>query len=474
MVGPSWVEKQTMGDLGKSNEASGVSASLNRPTAVRWQIVALLMAFSFMSWFNRVSMSAAGDISIMKQYDISPTQMGFVYSALLFSYAVCMTPGGWLSDRFGPRLTLVFMGFGSALFGALTGLPALAMLSAFQLWLALLVIRGLMGTFTAPIYPASGRIIAHWMPLGQRAWANGLVTGAALLGIASTYVGFGFLIDRFDWPVAFLITGTVTAVLALAWAVYATDVPAHHPRVNEAEKQLIQADELVPRGPTDPTNQPRAAPARAQDRPYPHWSMLLRNRSLVLLTLSYSAVGYFEYLFYFWMHHYFDDVLKVGEETSRIYTTFLYLAMAAGMFLGGWLSDRLHRTHGHRLGRVLVPVGGMLASAALLVVGILATDPVWILVWFGLAMAAIGATEGPFWATAIELGGRWGATSAGIFNTGGNAGGLLAPVLTPWVSELFGWPWGIGLGSIYCLFGVFLWFWIDPAERCNDAQAAAD
>ena len=51
-----------------------------------------------------------------------------------------------------------------------------------------------------------------------------------------------------------------------------------------------------------------------------------------------------------------------------------------------------------------------------------------------------------------------------IFNTGGNAGGALAPVVTPLVSQAFGWMWGIGLGSLACLGGVVLWFWIDPGE----------
>jgi len=35
--------------------------------------------------------------------------------------------------------------------------------------------------------PASGRAIAHWIPFSQRAWANGLVMAAALLGIAGAW-----------------------------------------------------------------------------------------------------------------------------------------------------------------------------------------------------------------------------------------------------------------------------------------------
>src|SRR5262245_4339191 len=90
-------------------------------TWVRWRVVALLLAFSFMSWFNRVSMRAAYDERIRYELRISAEAIGWVYSALLFAYMLFMTPGGWLADRIGPRRALALMGFGSALFVALTG-----------------------------------------------------------------------------------------------------------------------------------------------------------------------------------------------------------------------------------------------------------------------------------------------------------------------------------------------------------------
>src|SRR5438067_13376498 len=99
-----------------------------RPGWLRWQIVAILVAYSFMTWFNRVSISVAYDERIKDQFAdastgqpaISEEQIGLVISAFLFAYMVCMTPGGWFIDRFGPRLALIGMGLGSALFGALT------------------------------------------------------------------------------------------------------------------------------------------------------------------------------------------------------------------------------------------------------------------------------------------------------------------------------------------------------------------
>ncbi len=430
------------------------------PTAVRWHVLAILVAFSFMSWFNRVSMSVAGDEAIMKGYDISPTRMGIVYSAFLFAYALFMTPGGWFSDRYGSWQALAVMGLGSAVFGMLTGVVGWLTATASGVWIGLILARTTMGLFTAPIYPATSKVIAYWLPFRQRAWANGLIMGAALVGIASTFFGFGALISWFGWQTAFVITGTVTGLLALVWMAYARERPDQHPGVNAAELQHIQAGSLWAA--------PEAEPGRRQAA---GWRSLLRNRSLVLLTISYAAVGYFEYLFYFWMHFYFEVTLKLGEEKSRLYATVVNLAMAFGMILGGLVADRLIRHFGYRVGRTVVPVAGMLASAAFLVLGLLADEPGWIAVWFALALASVGACEGPLWATAIDMGGRQGGTAAGIFNTGGNAGGILAPVVTPWVSTVFGWWVGIGLGSLVCLVGAGLWFWIDPEERCSEPEA---
>src|SRR5262245_24977861 len=185
--------------------ASPLAAHQTPPTRVRWHIVALLVSFSFMTWFNRVSMSVAYDEQIKRESGISPEVMGYVYSAFLFAYMIFMTPGGWFIDRFGAWKALVVMGVGSALFGALTGLAGHpAIIAAGLLLPALFVFRSVMGIFTAPVYPASSRLVSHWLPSSQRALANGLVQGSALIGIACTFPIFGGLMDWCGWPAAFV------------------------------------------------------------------------------------------------------------------------------------------------------------------------------------------------------------------------------------------------------------------------------
>jgi MFS family permease len=411
-----------------------------------------MIAFSFMSWFNRVCMAVAGSARIMDEFHISTVELGTIHTAMLLAYALCMTPGGWLIDRKGAWFSLAVMGIGSGVFVALTGVAGAGIFAGAWVVSSFLVIRALMGAFTAPIYPACGRLVSHWLPFPQRSGMNGLIQGAAPLGIACAPLVFGYLIDQVGWRWAFLSTGIVTVVLGLLWTGYATDHPAQHPSVNQAELEWIGKEEP-----------PTVATANSAG-----WRILLRNRSLMLLTLSYAMVGYFEYLFFFWMDYYFENVLKLEPVVCRTYAALPPLAMVVGMPLGGWVSDRLMRAGGYRFGRVSVPVFGMITGAALLFLGASAQEPAWIVTWFTLALGACGMVEGPFWTTGIDLGGRRGGTAAGILNTGGNAGGLIAPVVTPWVGIHWGWYWALVLGSAICMLGVGLWAWIDPAERVRE------
>jgi MFS family permease len=455
------------------------------PTWVRWQIVGLLMAFAVMCHFNRISISVAGTDRIMTQYGIDEPTMGAVYLAFLLAYTLCMTPGGWFIDRFGPKIALAVVGFGSAIFVVLTGVSGMIFQTAEYagaLLLLLIVIRSLTGVVSAPLHPAHARSVSLWIPFKDRAWANGLVCCAACVGIASTYVIFGFLIDWFDsrpvasgvsgWPVAFVVSGVATALLAVAWTVYATDRPAAHRMVNAQERRLIEQSGRNPGSRDEPESATFAAPPEVRG-PSVKVS-LLRNRSLVLLTLSYAAVGYFEYLFFYWLQHYLKKVVGLDEGDSRFYATVCTLSMGAGMFLGGWLADRSQARFGLRRGRALVPMAGMMIGALFLGLGLVANQVWWVVPCFALAMAAGGACEGPCWNTAVELGGRRGGASAGIFNTGGNVLGAFSTVITPLVStsKYFNWQFSFGLGCVISLVGALLWLGIDPAERVAESQPA--
>lgn len=411
-----------------------------------WAIVTLLMGFSFMSYVNRLALPVAGD-DICSRYGLSETQFGTVISAMLAAYTIFMIPAGWFSDRFGAWTALAAMGLGTAVFVAGTGALGWAVPAGESVTMlaALWVIRAAMGVFTAPIYPAAGRVVARSIPFGHRARANAWVTGAGMVGMAFSFPLFGALVAEVGWPAAFMVTGALTAALAITWITYAPDERREHAPI---------ASHLV---------------ARAL------WTSLLRNRSLWIFTLSYATVGYVENVVFYWSKHYFKNILEFGEIAGSIATMIPPLCMGVCMPLGGWLSDWLLPRVGYRRCRAWVAMGGMVGCSAMLIGATLATNNVLIVACFAIALGLMGLTEAPAWATAIDLGGKQAATSAAIANTGGNAGGTLSPTITPWVSAMLmthygvsdqeGWAWGIRLAALVCLVGAALWLWIDAAER---------
>ena len=223
--------------------------------------------------------------------------------------------------------------------------------------------------------------------------------------------------------------------------------------MNAAEKELIEPIALPDVPKTDENTE------RSERRS--EFLSLLANRSLLCLTISYGTVSYFQYLFFYWIQYYFETVLGLGKEIGRNASTGLVLAMGVGMIGGGWLADGVRRRFGPHRNRALVPVMGMVVSALALVAGLLSPVTEVTTGFFALAMLALGTSEGSFWTAATELGGRRGATAAGILNTGGNGGGLIAPIATPALSEIIGWQAGIGLASLVCLVGAALWHWVD-------------
>ena len=160
--------------------------------------------------------------------------------------------------------------------------------------------------------------------------ANGLVTAAACVGIAATYTVLGAIIDRFDWPIAFLISGGMTLVVALVWTVGTRNAS------NAAESP---------------------AEIRSRFALAALWPVL-RRRGVICVALSYTAYGYFQYLFFYWIQYYFETMRHVDRSESRGYSTLITLAMGIGMLGGGWLADRIPRSLSPRGGGVWCPYWG--------------------------------------------------------------------------------------------------------------------
>jgi MFS family permease len=398
----------------------------------RLLVLFLMFSFSLISYFDRTIMSIAGP-QMMIDFGVSPTAMGSVYSAFILGYALTMIPGGLLTDRLGPRRTLTLTGIGSAVFTGLTiigGRPGLGVLIGVVP--ALFAIRLGLGVATAPLYPACARMVAPWIPLVHHGKVQGIIIAGSSFGAALSPLLFTWIAARFEWRAPFLIGALATAVLAVFWYWYARDYP---PGVDRAAV-------------TD-----TAKPAES-------WEILFRDRNLLLITYAYSALGYFQYIFFYWMYYYFGTVLHLGADVSARYTTILFLTEGAIMPLGGFVSDRLTRRYGQHVGRRMVPIAGLSLGATLLVLGS-ANVGVAAVVCLSLAFGLGACCEGPFWAAVTEIAGERVGGASSILNTGAQVGGFFAPILTPLIASRAGWSWGLYAGSLIALSGVIAVYFVN-------------
>ena len=112
----------------------------------------------------------------------------------------------------------------------------------------------------------------------------------------------------------------------------------------------------------------------------------------------------------------------------------------------------------------------MITSGLVFECGLLTDDTRLMLASFTLAAALIGACEGGFWTTIVEIGGPYGGSAAGLMNMGGNAGGTVSPYLTPLLGAFFaehygaeiGWRLSLAIAGAFVAAGAILWVGIGP------------
>lgn len=409
----------------------------------RCWIVLMLMVFAGLGHFNRVGISVAGSEVFIKHLGLTAKEMGWVYTTFLIVYTIGMLPGGWLIDRIGAAKALTLFGLSMGTFVALTGTLGWMTTTPTTLWLGLLLVRGIAGVCNSPLHPGAAHVVSDVTSARWRATANGMVTAGALIGIAGCYPLFGWLMDKVTWPWAFVHSGGVLIAFAMAWRLFA--------------QPSLPAPQGVPTAKADQMDLDAG------------WT-LLRQSNLWLLGLSYAAFGYFQYLFFYWMAYYFENVLHVSEIDSRLAALFITLSQAAGMAIGGFSTDGICKLLGTSWGRRSIVMCGMCLAAVFGLKGVSVTGPWSITLWLSLSMAALGLCEGVFWTTATDLGGKSRGFSGAFMNTCGNVGGLISPVLTPYLAEGMGWQAAIAVACAISGIGGLVWFGIQLPQAPHEKE----
>ncbi|MGC4050126.1 MAG: MFS transporter [Paludibaculum sp.] len=378
-----------------------------------WRLVALLSATATASYLCRVNVTVAG-VLMMNELGLTHQAMGRVFSAFLVGYAICQIPGGMLADRFGaPRV----LAWASLAWVAATAWMAGAGASV----AALLAARFALGVAESPTFPAATQAISRVFPAEKRGRANGLVVAAIGLGSAIAPPLISFLMVRFGWRTALMVSALPALVVGICWLRL-----RQQPAVEEAAASVS-----APSGPPD-------------------------SRSFVLLTLSYSLQGYVGYIFVFWFYLYLVDVRHFDLLRGALFGSLPWLLSIVSIPLGGWLFDRIP------MDRRVIPIAGLAGSGVFIAVGAHTQHAYLAAVCLALATALVLSVEAPFWATLTSVAGARSGAGGGAMNMGSNIGGLISPALTPVLAGFIGWEGALLVSASLAIIAALLWFWIQP------------
>jgi ACS family glucarate transporter-like MFS transporter len=423
----------------------------NKVSTVRLRILGILIAMSFIAYVLRTNLSFAAP-EMMADLGLSEIQWGWVMAAFTAGYTIFQFPGGVLGDRLGPRRVLTALVILWVILTAVTSLVPAGETSSVALILgSLMLVRFMVGVTHAPVFPVINTSVVRWFPPGRWALPLGLSSTGLTLGGAAGAIAVPFLVAELGWRTAFLIIAPLGLVIAWLWWWYSRDNPRDHPGVNAAEVEFIEAG----RG---PSTLGEAAGARRPGEPpeQPMWLKVLKNRDVLLLTLSYAAMNYVFYIVFNWFFYYLVEVREFSATDAGFVTSAQWMAGAAGATLGGWLCDRMCRTAGLRWGCRWPIILGMGISVLLLLVG--AFHPsAWIAVTAMVLLFFFNQiNEGPYWAASVAVGGRHAGAAGGVMNTGANAMGIVNSLLVPWLAFGFGWTVAIASAAAFALVGIVL------------------
>ena len=424
-----------------------------RSTRVRWLLIFWLFLLSCVAFLDRVNMSIAGS-SVADSYHLTNVQLGWVFSAFLWGYALFQAVGGSLAVRLGPRRVLAV---GVVWWGIFTALTAAVPPSIAGALIIFIGIRFLLGAGEAIIYPASNQFVARWIPVGERGIANGWIFAGVGVGAGISPPLISRVMLHHGWRASFWLCALIGIVAGAVWFVIARDTPAEHPWVSPREKEKIDAGLTLngTKAITDSANMPGARIS---------WSKILTSREVWAITLSYFCFGYVAWIFFSWFYIYLAKVRGLNLKASAFYAMLPFLAMAVCCALGGLLNDRLTKWRGERLGRCGVAAISIALTSVFLIVGSRAADSqVASLVLAGGA-GMLYLAQSSFWSVTADIGGRSSGAVSGFMNMGAQAGGAVTAILTPVIAEHYGWTASFLVAAALCVVGSLAWLAVDPRK----------
>ncbi len=405
-------------------------------------VLALLCAMYLITYVDRVNVATAAP-AFRRDLGLSNTQLGLVFSAFGYPYLLFQIFGGWVGDRFGPRMTLFACGLVWAAATILTG--------AAGGFATLFGMRLLLGVGEGATFPVATRAMQSWTRVERRGFAQGITHAFARLGNAVTPPLVAWLIVMTTWRGAFVALGCTSLIWVAVWVWYFRNDPAEHAGV--APEELARL--------------PRPSTTTASSPPVP-WARLVRR--MLPVTIVYFCYGWTLWLYLNWLPSFFNQAYSLNLGRSALFASAVFFAGVAGDLLGGTISDAiLDRTGNLLLARRSVVVAGFGGSFLCLLPIFSTRDLTTIVLSLAAAFFFAELVIGPMWSIPMDIAGRYSGTASGIMNTGSALAAILSPTVFGIIIDRTGnWqlPFAGSIGLL--LAGAVLAFTMHPEKPFTD------
>jgi sugar phosphate permease len=217
------------------------ASSAPRGISARWKYALIpLTAVWLVTFVEKVNVSLViANKQFLTQTGLTGHEalLGVLANVFLLSYGISMFFWGAAVDRWGVRKTMVV----AALLWAISEFGFASSHSVAQLFAS----RILLGIGEAFSFPVSLAVTERWFPPREHSMANGVWIAGADIGVVFAMPIFAVMTVNLGWPAPFWTLGILSLVVGLWFYLAFRDTPEEHPKVSEAERQLIgEVDEV--------------------------------------------------------------------------------------------------------------------------------------------------------------------------------------------------------------------------------------
>ena len=416
---------------------------------VRHLILAIMCLLYFVAYIDRVNISVAGPF-IRKEFGLSPTELGAIFSAFAVPYAAMQIFGGWCADKFGPRLVLTVL---SLIWAAAT------ILCGFAWGLgSLIAFRFILGLGEGGAFPTATRAFTFWLPVTERGFAQGITHSFARLGGAVAPPVVIGITAYYGWRESFIVLGVVSLLWTALYVWFFRNTPIEHKWITPKELKEIGVD---------------AAQMKKAAKGKTPWKEMIRKMWLV--TFVDFCYGWSLWVFLTWLPSYLKDARGFDLKQLAIFTSLPLLAGVVGDTLGGVMSDMIYKRTGNlkiaRRAMLVIGMGGALVFI-LPVVG--TSDPIVAVALLSASFFFLELTNAVLWSLPMDIAGAYAGTAGGMMNTGFGVAGMISPLAFGFLIQTTGSYQVPFLASAGLLaIGIVGALFIDPMRKVGDAPPAA-